>query len=44
MVFESRSAVYEKLGKISDALKDARKVIELAPTSPQVADSLAYEI
>ena len=37
VVFESRSAVYEKMGKISDALKDARKVIELAPASPQVS-------
>ena len=37
VVFESRSAVNEKMGKISDALKDARKVIELAPASPQVS-------
>lgn len=35
-MFESRSAVYEKIGRIPDALKDARKVIELAPQSPQV--------
>ncbi|KAF8319734.1 hypothetical protein DL93DRAFT_2164414 [Clavulina sp. PMI_390] len=33
--YETRAAVLEKLGRVSDALKDARKVIELAPTSPQ---------
>lgn len=36
IVFESRSAALEKLGRISEALKDARKVIELVPLSPQV--------
>ena len=36
-MFESRSAAFEKLGDIIGALKDARKVIDMAPASPQVS-------
>lgn len=31
LVYDSRAAVYERLGKQKDSLRDAKKVIELAP-------------
>ena len=41
-MFESRSAAYEKTGDIAGALKDARKVIDLAPASPQVSATTRF--
>jgi hypothetical protein len=43
VVFESRSATFERLGQISEALRDARKVIGLVPSSPQVVDSFCIQ-
>jgi hypothetical protein len=31
VIYDSRAVVFEKLGKLKDALKDARKAIEVAP-------------
>ena len=36
IVYDSRAATLEKLGRISDALKDARKVIDMCPDSYKV--------
>lgn len=42
-MFESRSAAFEKLGDIAGALKDARRVIDLAPASPQVSATRDFQ-
>ena len=36
VVHDSRAATLEKLGRVSDALKDAKKVIDMCPGSYKV--------
>src|SRR5438105_3655352 len=36
IIYDSRAAALEKLGKLGEALKDARKAIEISPGSAQV--------
>jgi tetratricopeptide (TPR) repeat protein len=40
ILYDSRSAVLEKLGRYGDALKDAKKAIDISPQSPQARTAM----
>lgn len=37
-IYDSRAAVFEKLGRVKDALRDSKKVIDLGPQRWQVRE------
>jgi hypothetical protein len=44
VVLDSRAVVLEKVGRVKDALLDARAIIELTPKSPKVSPDSAATV